>query len=52
MTCSLEPEENENQVTRFLERHPEFHREGDDLFIFPPEGGTDGGYAARLRRSA
>ena len=51
MTCSLEPEENERQVNGFLERHPEFEREGDDLSIFPPDEGTDGGYAARLRRT-
>jgi len=51
MTCSLEPEENELQVAGFLERHPEFDREGDDLSIFPPDEGTDGGYAARLRRT-
>jgi 16S rRNA (cytosine967-C5)-methyltransferase len=52
MTCSLEPEENEAQVDAFLQRHSEFAREGDDLFIFPPDAGTDGGYAARLRRTA
>ncbi len=51
LTCSLEPEENEEQVDRFLARHPEYEREGDDLFIFPPDAGTDGGYAARLRRT-
>jgi 16S rRNA (cytosine967-C5)-methyltransferase len=51
MTCSLEPEENERQVNGFLERHPEFEREGDDLSIFPPDEGTDGGYAARMRRT-
>ncbi len=51
MTCSLEPEENERQVDGFLEQHPEFEREGDDLSIFPPDDGTDGGYAARLRRT-
>jgi 16S rRNA (cytosine967-C5)-methyltransferase len=51
MTCSLEPEENELQADGFLDRHPEFEREGDDLFIFPPDEGTDGGYAARLRRT-
>jgi len=51
MTCSLEPEENERQVNAFLGRHPEFEREGDDLSIFPPDDGTDGGYAARLRRT-
>ncbi len=52
MTCSLEPEENGRQVDRFLDRHPDFRREQDDLFVFPPDAGTDGGYAARLRRVA
>jgi 16S rRNA (cytosine967-C5)-methyltransferase len=50
-TCSLEPEENEQQVNRFLERHPDYERECDDLSLFPPESGTDGAYAARLRRA-
>ncbi len=50
LTCSLEPEENEQQVDRFLERHPTFERDGSDYFLFPPDSGTDGGYAARLRR--
>ena len=51
LTCSLEPEENEAQVDGFLARHPQYERNGDDLFIFPPDAGTDGGYAARLRRT-
>ena len=65
-TCSLEPEENEEQVERFLERHPEFRREepeGEtglppgvlddrgDLRVLPWHRGTDGSYAARLRRT-
>ena len=33
-TCSLEPEENERQVDRFLARHPEFLREPSETF--PP----------------
>ncbi len=55
-TCSLEPEENEQQVDRFLERHPEFGREADgntdgmDLFIAPWENDSDGAYASRLRK--
>lgn len=64
-TCSLEPEENEQQVERFLERHPEFRREAPaetsdlppdvvddrgDLRVLPWSRGTDGSYAARLRR--
>lgn len=65
-TCSLEPEENEAQVDAFLERHPEFVREPSpevripatcltprgDLFVCPWLTGTDGSYAARLRRRA
>ncbi len=50
ITCSLEPEENERQVDAFLARRPDFSREGEDCTIFPPDAGTDGGYAARLRR--
>lgn len=50
LTCSLEPEENGAQVDSFLDRHAGFCREGDDLSIFPPDAGTDGGYGARMRR--
>ncbi len=62
-TCSLEPEENEDQVERFLAAHPGFAREPNpiplpggsltpdgDLFVRPWMAGTDGAYAARLRR--
>jgi 16S rRNA (cytosine967-C5)-methyltransferase len=61
-TCSLEPEENERQVDRFLARHPEFRREPSetfppalmsedgDLTIVPQRHEMDGAYAARLRR--
>ncbi|HEX2248839.1 MAG TPA: 16S rRNA (cytosine(967)-C(5))-methyltransferase RsmB [Gemmatimonadales bacterium] len=63
-TCSLEREENHVQVERFLQRHPEFHREpaggvpesmmsaDGDLVILPQTHAMDGAYAARLRRSA
>jgi 16S rRNA (cytosine967-C5)-methyltransferase len=63
-TCSLEGEENEQQVDGFLERHPEFRRdpagtvpesllsERGDLHILPQRHGIDGAYAARLRRAA
>ena len=62
-TCSLEPEENHQQVDRFLARHPEFSREPTgavpasllsaegDLMILPQRHGMDGAYGARLRRS-
>ncbi len=62
-TCSLEPEENEQQVERFLARRPEFRREPSetfppalmseqgDLAILPQRHAMDGAYAARLRRA-
>jgi 16S rRNA (cytosine967-C5)-methyltransferase len=49
-TCSLEPEENQEQVDKFIERHQNYRRECDDLFLFPPDSGTDGAFAARMRR--
>lgn len=61
-TCSLEPEENEEQVEAFLARHEEFRREPPDPFpgsllsaqgdltILPQRHRMDGAYAARLRR--
>lgn len=62
-TCSLEPEENELQVERFLARHAEFRRERSETFppallseegdmaILPQRHEMDGAYAARLRRT-
>jgi 16S rRNA (cytosine967-C5)-methyltransferase len=62
-TCSIEPEENEQQVSAFLERHPEFRREANetfpatltspdgDLMILPQRHHMDGAFAARLRRA-
>jgi 16S rRNA (cytosine967-C5)-methyltransferase len=62
-TCSLEPEENQAQVDRFLAAHPGFLREPGrdvpsgllspegDLVILPQHHGVDGAFAARLRRS-
>lgn len=59
-TCSLEAEENEMQVTSFLERHDDFHVEpgavapgltaGGMLHVLPHVHGVDGAFAARLRR--
>jgi len=63
-TCSLEPEENEEQVESFLDRHRQFAREPappgavavelldgrGELRITPQRHGIDGAYAARLRR--
>jgi 16S rRNA (cytosine967-C5)-methyltransferase len=63
-TCSIEPEENEDQVEAFLARHPEFRRDrsetfpdaltsaAGDLTILPQRHRMDGAFAARLRRDA
>ncbi len=62
-TCSLEPEENEQQVTAFLARHRGFRREppegfpaelvseAGDLTTLPQRDGIDGAFAARLVRA-
>jgi 16S rRNA (cytosine967-C5)-methyltransferase len=62
-TCSIEPEENAEQVERFLTRHPEYRREPSetfpatltspegDLMILPHRHQMDGAFAARLRRT-
>ena len=60
-TCSLEEEENEQQVQRFLARHPDYSLEsapqdpdagplGEWLRLTPDVTGYDGAFAARLRR--
>jgi 16S rRNA (cytosine967-C5)-methyltransferase len=61
-TCSLEPEENEEQIDTFLARRPEFQMDPgggvngkflDDrgyLYVIPQAFGFDGAFGARLRR--
>ena len=51
-TCTLEAEENEEVVESFLENHRDFALEDERSFlrIYPGERGTDGAFAARLRR--
>jgi len=63
-TCTLEPEENEEQVDAFLERRPDFRLDATDavparwrdargrLFVTPWSSGFDGAFAARLRRAS
>ena len=64
-TCSLEPEENDEQVDRFLDERPEWQMEpppagavpdvtldNGRLRVLPQRHGTDGAFAARLRRVA
>ena len=63
-TCSLECEENEDQIAWFLDRNPDFHLDpppegtvpatvldGGFLRVLPQVHGTDGAFAARLRRA-
>ncbi|HUF66606.1 MAG TPA: 16S rRNA (cytosine(967)-C(5))-methyltransferase RsmB [Gemmatimonadaceae bacterium] len=63
-TCSLEPEENDDQIAVFLAENREFVLEpppaesvpvetldGGVLRVLPQRHGTDGAYAARLRRT-
>ena len=65
-TCSLEPEENQEQVEAFLTRRSDFKLEppptsalaadltapDGTLRVLPQRHGMDGAYAARLRRAA
>jgi len=64
-TCSLEPEENEQQVERFLTANPGWQAEappagtvpaetldGAFLRVLPQVTGSDGAFAARLRKVA
>jgi 16S rRNA (cytosine967-C5)-methyltransferase len=63
-TCSIEPEENDAQIERFLADHPEFTLEpppagsvpesvldAGRLRVLPQKHGVDGAFAARLRRA-
>jgi 16S rRNA (cytosine967-C5)-methyltransferase len=50
-TCSIEPEENEQLVARFLEANPGWQLAAERS-LHPVENHTDGAYAARLTRKA
>ena len=64
-TCSLEPEENDQQIEGFLAEHADFTLEpppegivpgttldAGRLRVLPHRHGTDGAFAARLRRAS
>lgn len=48
-TCSLESEENEDLVARWVREHPGFIKTKAKK-AFPPKTGTDGAFAAVIRR--
>lgn len=48
-TCSIDRQENENNVERFLYAHPDFVLE-ESFLALPHQEKTDGAFAARLRR--
>ena len=47
-TCSIEQEEDQLQVERFVQEHPEFELEESQLLL--PDFMHDGAFAARLRK--
>jgi 16S rRNA (cytosine967-C5)-methyltransferase len=53
-TCSLLPEENEDQIAGFLARHPDFEGDPTPLVLRPGHDADspDGFFAATLRRKA
>jgi 16S rRNA (cytosine967-C5)-methyltransferase len=46
-TCSLEPEENQEQLQRWVELNPEFTIDAE-VCSTPPNSGIDGAFAARI----
>ena len=60
-TCTILPEENEDQIAAFLASHPEFEKTpftlpgigGCDgaVTLYPQRTGTDGFFICRMRRS-
>jgi len=49
-TCSLEPEENEDLINRWVRENKEFKLIKAKK-LFPPRSGTDGAYAALIKRA-
>ena len=48
-TCSIEPEENEERIARFLTQHPDLTELSAKAWL-PHRAAGDGGYASLLRR--
>lgn len=49
-TCSLLPEENEEQMEEFMREHPDFSLKGEYMKLTPAKSDTDGFFAAVLVR--
>lgn len=47
-TCSIEPEENQEIIQKFLRNEPKFYLDKEDCY-FPEINKGDGGYMARIR---
>jgi len=48
-TCSIEPEENQDIIKKFLHNEPQFCLDGEEHYL-PGTNTGDGGYMARIRR--
>ncbi|HKM30075.1 MAG TPA: 16S rRNA (cytosine(967)-C(5))-methyltransferase RsmB [Bacilli bacterium] len=48
-TCTINKDENEKQIAKFLRRHPDFEKV-EEKIILPFEHQTDGFYICKLRR--
>lgn len=50
--CTFTEDEGPDQIAAFLQRNPDFERDGEDLRTWPHRDGADAFYAARLVRAA
>ncbi|WP_375295441.1 16S rRNA (cytosine(967)-C(5))-methyltransferase RsmB [Paenibacillus doosanensis] len=51
-TCTIEHDENQGMVDRFLQDHPEFEPAAEPMQIYPYEHESDGFFIAKLRKRA
>jgi 16S rRNA (cytosine967-C5)-methyltransferase len=50
-TCTIDKEENQYLIERFLSEHPHFHLVGNMEQIFPYDFGSDGFFMVKLRKT-